>query len=118
MWKAKTLLDKLLNNILANPRHHKYRKVNTKNTTLATDLFGVAGAEILLRLAGFEPWHELSHDGSVLVLPVAAPGAELDRQLARLRQVQQAVLAAAEVSMSRSAASAGPPIIDSVIVAD
>lgn len=42
-----------------------------QNAKLAAELFSVPGARQLLLLAGFEPWRELSEDGSVLVLPAA-----------------------------------------------
>ena len=53
--RAKTLLDKILGNILREPAELKFRRINPSNATLERELFCVSGAHRLLLSVGFQP---------------------------------------------------------------
>jgi hypothetical protein len=104
LWRAKVVLDKVFGNIVRSPDDPKYRKLNSHNKKLARELFSVGGARALLLSCGFESWHELAADGSVLVLPATA-------DLALLQVAQDALTDAVAVSVGYGAQQASSEVV-------
>lgn len=82
LCRVQLTLRKIAANVLDQPSELRFRRLRYSNSTLATKVLPVPGAEELLRAIGFERTSVDEHnDPSVLLLPAAAVDKPLLRQV-------------------------------------